>query len=39
MNGGCEMIIANGLKKFPISNFIVETGKYTRFIPKSDVKT
>ena len=39
MNGGCEMIIANGLKKFPISNFIFETGKYTRFIPKSDVKT
>ena len=39
MNGGCEMIIANGLKKFPISNFIYETCKYTRFIPKSDVKT
>ena len=39
MNGGCEMIIANGLKKFPISNFIFETGKYTRFIPRSDVKT
>ena len=39
MNGGCDMIIANGLKKFRISNFIFEIGKYTRFIPKSDVKT
>ena len=24
MNGGCEMIIANGLKNFPLSNFSYE---------------
>ena len=39
MNGGCEMIIANGLYNFPISKFSCENGKYTRFLPKDDVKT
>ena len=39
MNGGCEMIIANGLKNFPLSNFSYEKEKFTRFIPKDDIKT
>ncbi|MFL2801661.1 MAG: glutamate 5-kinase [Paracoccaceae bacterium] len=39
MNGGCEMIIANGLYNFPISKFSCGDGKYTRFLPKDDVKT
>ena len=39
MNGGCEMIIANGLKNFPLSNFSYKKEKLTRFIPKDDIKT
>ena len=39
MNGGCEMIIANGLKNFPLSNFLYDKEKFTRFIPKDDIKT
>ena len=39
MNGGCEMIIANGLENFPLSNFSYGKGKFTRFIPKDDIKT
>ena len=37
MNGGCEMIIANGLKKYPLKN--LGNNKFTRFIPKNDVAT
>ena len=38
---GDDLYVTNleRLKKFPISNFVFETGRYTRFIPKSDVKT
>ena len=39
MNGGCEMIIANGLENFPLSNFSYGKGKFTRFIPRDDIKT
>ena len=39
MNCGCEMIIANGLNYFPLTNFSCDNGKYTKFLPRNDVKT
>ena len=39
MNGGCEMIIANGLYNYPLSKFSYQNKKFTRFLPKNDVKT
>ena len=39
MNGGCEMIIANGINKYPLRKFSKNKSKYTRFIPINDIKT
>ncbi len=39
VNGGCEMVIADGSKNYPLDNFINGKSKYTRFLPKNDVTT
>ena len=39
MNGGCEMIIADGSKNYPLNNCMNAGSKYTRFVPKNDVAT
>ena len=39
MNGGCEMIIANGSKHYPLNSFINGGDKYTKFIPENDHTT
>ena len=36
MNGGCEMIITDGSKNYPLTNFINGVSKHTRFVPRDD---
>jgi len=34
MNGGCEMVIADGSMNYPLESFINKGSKYTKFIPE-----
>ena len=34
MNGGCEMIIADGSMNYPLDTFINKGSKYTKFVPE-----